>query len=86
MPLYLVSYDLLNKATFGDYENLIAALKGLGAKRILLSEWALQHTATSIQIRDHLTPHMHAADRILVTELVTTNWASRGCLIDMNTV
>ena len=85
MALFLVSYDLLNKATFGDYENLIDALRRLGAQRVLLSEWVLRNTATSVQIRDYLTPHMHAADRILVCEL-TTNWASRGVLVDINTI
>jgi hypothetical protein len=85
MPLYLVSYDLLNKATFGDYENLIAALKTLGAQRVLYSQWVLRNAATSEQIRDHLTPHMHAADRLLVCEM-TANWASRGALVNINTV
>lgn len=85
MPLYLVSYDLLNRATFGDYEDLIAALRRIGAQRVLLSQWVLRNNATSEQIRGYLTPHMHAADRILVCEM-TANWASRGALVDINQV
>ncbi len=51
MPLYLVSYDLLNKATFGDYKNLITALRNLGAERVLVSEWVVRNAGTSEQIR-----------------------------------
>jgi endonuclease/exonuclease/phosphatase (EEP) superfamily protein YafD len=85
MPLYLVSYDLLNRATFGDYENLISALRQLGAQRVLLSEWVLRNNATSSQIRDHLTPHIHANDRILVCEM-PANWASRNAMVNINDV
>jgi hypothetical protein len=82
--LYLVSYDLLNKATFGDYENLIDALKRLNAQRVLLSEWVLKNSDTSANIRDYLMPHIHQADRLLVTELDPVNWASWNALVDIN--
>lgn len=83
MPLYLVSYDLLHKATFGDYENLIGALRRLGAQRILLSEWVLRNDATSEQVREYLRPHVHEADRLLVSE-ITSNWASWNALFSIN--
>ena len=83
MALYIVSYDLLNKKTFGDYEELIAELKRLGAQKILYSDWGLNNDATSVVIRDHLRKFMHADDRILVAEIGTTNWASYKLLFNI---
>jgi hypothetical protein len=86
VPLYLVSYDLLNHATMNQYQELFAALQNIGARRVLLSEWAVRRNETSIVVRDHLRQFVHAQDRVLVTELVATNWASWNLLIDMNTL
>ncbi len=80
MALYLISYDLLNHKTFGQYEELIQELERIGAKKVLYSEWVMSNTATSIAIRDHLAKYVHTDDRILVSELSTTNWASRNLL------
>lgn len=85
MSLYLVSYDLLNHATFGQYETLIAELKRLGAQRVLLSEWVMRRTETSIVLRDHLKQYIHAADRLLVSE-ITANWAAWNLPIDLTKI
>jgi hypothetical protein len=81
MPLYLVSYDLLNKKTFGDYETLITELRRLKAGEVLYSQWLLRTSSTSIQVRDHLRRFMHADDRIFVTE-INLNWAGWNTMID----
>jgi endonuclease/exonuclease/phosphatase (EEP) superfamily protein YafD len=85
VSLYLVSYDLLNHATFGQYEELIAEIQRLGGQRVLLSEWVMRRTDTPSALRDHLRTFMHTADRILVSE-ITTNWASWNILCDINKV
>jgi hypothetical protein len=83
MALYLISYDLLNKKTFGDYEKLIAELRRIGAKEVLFSEWVWKRENYSCaQMRDHLKTFIHPDDRILVTEV--SDWASRGTMIDIN--
>jgi hypothetical protein len=84
MALYIISYDLIGKS-YDQYETLIAELHRIGAKRVLLSQWAFRSNNTSEEIRDHLFPFMHANDRLLVTE-ITQNWASRGALIDLNSM
>src|ERR1700693_4456144 len=86
MALYLISYDLRNHATFGQYETLIAELERLGARRVLLSEWIVKRTETSAVLRDHLKGFIHATDRLLVTEVSTTNWASWNIMININDV
>jgi hypothetical protein len=85
MPLYLISYDLLNHATFGQYETLIAELHRLGAQRVLLSEWVVRRDETSVVLRDHLRQYIHAADRLLVSE-ITVNWAGWNLLIDLTKI
>jgi hypothetical protein len=82
MPLYLISYDLLNKATFGEYETLIAEIKRLGGVKALYSEWAIRRTESSVVLRDHLKQFIHSSDRILVCE-ITTNWASLNLQCDL---
>ena len=81
MALYLSSYDLRNHATMNQYQELFAALEAMGARRILLSEWAIRRNETSVVIRNHLRQFIHAQDRLLVSELSTTNWAGYNLLV-----
>jgi len=76
MNLYLISYDLLNHETFDRYETLIDKLKLLGARRLLSSEWILRSWHPSEHIRDFLVQFIHTNDRLLVSEISTSNWAS----------
>ena len=85
MALYLISYDLLNHKTFGQYEELIKELERLGAQRVLFSEWVWRSSDTSEAIRNHLGKFMHTDDRILVSE-ITANWASWNALVNINNV
>ena len=82
MSLYLISYDLMNHATFGQYETLIAELRKLGAQRVLLSEWVLRSQSNSSDICNYLMSFIHKADRLFVAE-VTANWTAYNLLIDM---
>jgi len=84
MAVYLISYDLLNKATFGEYEELIAELERLGAKHILFSEWLLRSPNTAMQITEHLRTFIHTYDRIMVIEVNLVNGAIANlmCKID----
>lgn len=85
MPLYLISYDLRNHATFGQYETLIAEIERLGGQRALLSEWAVRRNETSEVLRDHFRQFIHQTDRLLVSE-ITNNWASWNIMCDLSTV
>ena len=82
MPLYIVSYDLLNKATFGEYENLIAEIKRLGGVKALYSQWAMRRDEPAMTLLKHLRQYIHNTDRLLVTE-ITANWASVNLLCDL---
>ena len=83
MALYLISYDLMNHATFGQYETLINELRRLGAQRVLLSEWLLRSQSNSTDICRLLMNYIHVNDRLLVSE-ITQNWASYKALVDIN--
>ena len=83
MALYRISYDLLNKKTFGEYETLISELRRIGAKEVLFSEWVWKGENYSCkEMREHLKKFVHADDRILVT--LVSDWASRNAMFDIN--
>jgi hypothetical protein len=86
MALYLISYDLLNHAQFGEYESLIAEIRRLGGQKALYSQWAMRRTETSVQLRDHLQKFIHATDRILVCAISETDWASGHLLCNLNQI
>ena len=76
--LYLISYDLM--APGKDYKDLWAALRAIGAVRVLESEWMTQrHNTTPIDIANYCIKFMDANDRILVTE-VPNNYAYRNMI------
>lgn len=75
MAVYLISYDLLNKATFGEYEGLIKELERLGAKHILYSEWLWRSDNTAMEITKHLREFIHGFDRIMVIAVDLSNGA-----------
>ncbi len=75
MAVYLISYDLLNKATFGEYEDLIAELERMGARKVLFSEWMLRSGDTAMDIVNHLRKFVHNYDRIMVIAVDMSNGA-----------
>lgn len=74
MALYLISYDL-NKPE-QDYPKLWEALKSLGAKKVLYSEWVTRRTGTSSEgLRDYVRQFIDSDDRLLVVDM-SSGWAS----------
>lgn len=86
MAVYWVGYDLLNHATFGQYETLIHELERLGAKKILYSDWVVRSTYSSEVLRNHFMQFIHARDRILVAEISASNWAAFNLLLNINNI
>ena len=82
MALYLISYDLLKPEK--NYDPLIDALIQQGAKRVLLTQWALNTYSSPKQIRDWARRYMDNNDRILISE-INSNWSGYGTLVDLNT-
>lgn len=80
MSLYLISYDLDQPGQ--NYDQLIAALKGKGATRVLYSAWALRTGSNAVQIRDWVKQFVDSNDRILVCPL--EGWASWNTMVDIN--
>lgn len=77
MKLFFVTYDLLKPGK--NYDQLYAALERLGAKRVLLSVWALRGNHTAAGLRDSLKQHMDSNDRLLVIE--SADWAAWNAMI-----
>lgn len=67
MTAYLISYDLDEPGQ--DYTDLWAALKQMGAKRVLYSEWIVNSAAGAVALRDYLLRFIDANDRLLVVGL-----------------
>lgn len=83
--LYLITYDLREPETRGDYDRIATALRALGAKKVLLSTWMLTHANTTcVQIRDHLKKVMDGNDRLLV--VAVSDWASWNAMTDINAI
>jgi len=84
MPVYSVSYDLIKRK---NYPELIAELKRLKAKRILLSQWCVRLPASnaSVELRDHLKRHIDSDDRLAVFE-IHNEWATFNATFDLNKV
>jgi hypothetical protein len=78
MTIYVIGYDLHPKQ--GEtYDELIAAIKGLGDWwHCLDSTWLIVSNLTSVQIRDHLWAYMRADDQLLVVAYAPHNSAWRG--------
>jgi hypothetical protein len=82
MAVYLISYDLMSPGH--NYGPLIDALKKQGAKKVILSAWAISTTSTAVQIRDWVESFLGPNDRIVVTEL--HNWATWNSMFDLNQI
>ncbi|EHP6399727.1 hypothetical protein [Klebsiella quasipneumoniae] len=68
MAAYIISYDLV-KAGSKDYSNLYNAIKSLGKwAKVVESTWVVVSELSSVEIRDSLSLHMDAADRIIVVK------------------
>ena len=75
MGTFWVSYDLVKEK---DYERLFARLRQLGAKKVLLSMWALKGDYTCTNLRDDLRQYIDSDDRLVVIE--SKDWATRNAL------
>lgn len=65
---YLISYDLI--APGKDYKPLWAALYGMGAVRVLDSEWTVnRYGTTPLELANIVAANMDKNDRLLVTEM-----------------
>lgn len=82
MKLFFISYDL--RIPGQDYPKLIEKLTGMGARRVLLSMWALRGNYTAVGLRDGLKEYLDRNDRLVVVESAT--WASWDAMVDINTV
>jgi hypothetical protein len=80
MKAYAISYDLDRPGQ--NYTRLIARLQQHGAKRILMSQWALKTTWSAIELRNDLQANggIDGNDRLVITE-VNSNWASYNLLL-----
>lgn len=84
MNLHSVSYDLLTPGK--DYATLYTRLQGLGARRVLFSQWMLKSTMTAVQLRDDLKRYIDSNDRLLVINTTDGSMAWTTLQADIKTV
>ena len=82
---YIISYDLV--APGRDYQTLWNELARMGAQRVLQSQWAVRRVETSAAgLRDHFRQFIDSNDRLLVTCLDSSDWASLNAITDPNNI
>jgi hypothetical protein len=85
MALYLVSYDLIKPEK--DYPDLINTLTGIGAKRVLYSEWMFSRSNTSTsKVFDYVRSNgkMDGNDKLLVVDVA--DWVSVNTMAEISKV
>lgn len=80
MVTYLVSCDLITPEL--NYHQLRAALRDVGAVRVLRTAWALETDMSAEQLRNWVAKYVGPSDRILISALI--DWASRNALVNIN--
>ena len=82
---YIISYDVRN-GTNDDYYRIDALLEGMGAQRVLLSQWVLRdrhnRTATFLANQIWQLAGFGAADRLFVNCLDAADWHAINPIID----
>ena len=84
--LYLISYDLRAGATVDDYSRISEAIEDIGGRKVLGAQWAVRSDLTSADLRDYLRQFVTSSDRLLLTEVTATNWASYNTMSSLNAV
>lgn len=74
MAYFLISYDLISPGK--DYSRLTTALTQAGAQRVLLSTWAMSADNSARGIRDWLKQFVDENDRLAVTQITSTTYAT----------
>ncbi|MGE0530853.1 MAG: hypothetical protein AB7G40_12020 [Hyphomonadaceae bacterium] len=77
MAIYHVCYDLRRPGQ--NYQPVWDLLGGIGVKATE-SAYLIDTPSTAVQVRDALMRIVDANDRILVTELSGSSWASQNLL------
>jgi hypothetical protein len=82
MTVQLISYDL--RVPNGDYTGLFEELKALGKSwHCLESVWLVQTGFSCKQIRDRLSRHLRANDKLLVAPMAG-GWSTWGLSDECN--
>ncbi len=82
---YIISYDLMSSEK--DYDSLFEAIKKIGGKRVLQSQWGVVHESTTPKaLCDHFKRLIDSNYRLLVTCIDTTFWASWNLKFDLDSI
>lgn len=77
MSILSISYDLYKEAGRG-YEELIEAIKGFAWCHVTESTWFVETTLSPKEMYEHLDPHLHAKDKVIITPVPPGSWWSQG--------
>ncbi len=77
MAEYLVSYELMTRGK--GYEELLAALRGFGGRRILWAQWLIDSPLPADRLCRYFSQYLSPNDRLIVMA-VGDDRASRNAL------
>lgn len=75
MSILSVSYDLYRGQV---YDELIAAIKKFSWCHVTESSWYVVADLTPEEMYQHLKPHLHDRDKIIISPIVKGSWWSHG--------
>jgi hypothetical protein len=79
----LITYDLLRPGQ--NFQAVYDILTGRGARRLLLSTWVLRGEALDVaKMRDVLMGYIDGNDRVLVTRMPDSEWATYNAMTELN--
>lgn len=79
MKTYLISYDLRVPETSEDYTRLINHIKSYTYwASPLKSVWFIKTSKSVSQVRDDITTETDANDGLLVIDVTSANWGTKG--------
>jgi hypothetical protein len=69
MPVYSLTYDLVNESNSFDYKPLWKELERLNAHRTQYSDWLINLNNTPKEVVDHFQRFTDKDDRVMATRL-----------------
>lgn len=77
MAVYSITYDLINEKNYARVIKAIHNISGIYTK-VTRSQWLIESTLNSVQLRDYLLNHIDHDDRVFVCKIDKNNWAAQN--------
>lgn len=77
MAVYSITYDLIDQKNYAKVIKAIHNISGTYTK-ITKSQWIVESTANSVQIRNYLNNYIDHDDKVFVCKIDKNDWAAKN--------